>query len=295
MSKRCNGEGSVYKRKNGRWMGSITIGRDSSGKPIRKTIYGKSKKEVIEKLNTLKHDIKIGDYVEPDKITVFEWMNYWLKIYKKHKLKPRTYDSYESLINITIVPNIGNIQLQKLRAKDIQEMYNKRYEEGYSANSIHKVNVVLKSALNKAITEGYITKNPANFVELPKIIKKDIKAFSVEEQKAFEEAAKHYSQYVAYIVNLDTGLRMSELLALTLEDIDFEKGELTVNKNLVSVRDREKGNGFKLMVQYNTSKTRNSIRTIPLTKRCITLFKKLKLKQQATSNFDYDYDDFRRY
>lgn len=88
---------------------------------------------------------------------------------------------------------------------------------------------ILKSALNKAITEGYISKNPANFVELPEIIEKDIKAFTVEEQKAFGEAAKDYSQYIAYIVNLDTGLRMSELLALTWEDIDFDKAELIVN------------------------------------------------------------------
>lgn len=284
MSKRCNGEGSVYQRKDGKWMGSITVGRKKSGKLIRKAVYGKTKKEVITKMDSIKHDIKIGDYVEPDKITVSEWIIYWLKTYKKNKLKPKTYDSYESLTKITIIPNIGDIPMQKLKTKDIQEMYNKRYEEGYSANSIHKVNIVLKSALDKAITEGYISKNPANFVELPEIIKKDIKAFTVEEQKAFEEAAKDYSQYIAYIVNLDTGLRMSELLALTWEDIDFDKAELIVNKNLVSVRNREKENGFKLVVQENTSKTKYSIRTIPLTKRCISLLRKLKIKQQANSN-----------
>ncbi|KNY25022.1 tyrosine-type recombinase/integrase [Pseudobacteroides cellulosolvens] len=284
MAKRGNGEGSIYKRKDGKWMGSLTIGRDSSGKIIRKTIYGKTRQEVLIKMDTIKHDIKTSNYVEPDKITVEEWLLYWLKSYKKNKLKPRTYDSYESLSNINIIPYIGQIKLQKLKTKDIQDTYNKRYEEGLSASTISKINIVLKSALKKAITENYIVKNPADFVELPNIEKKDIKAFTLEEQNIFEKVAKDYSLFPAFIVNLDTGLRKSEILALTWNDIDFDKGEISVNKNLVVVKDRDREKGIKTLIQQNNGKTKNSVRIIPLTKRCINILKQLKVKQQSLSN-----------
>ena len=283
MAKRGNGEGSIYQRKDGKWMGSITTGRDKNGKTNRKTVYGKTKQEVVKKMDSVKHELNTGKYVEPDKMTVKEWLLYWLKAYKKVKVKPRTYDSYESLSVKSIIPYIGNIQLQKLKSSDIQALYNKKYEEGISAKTISKINIVLKSALNKAITEGFIYKNPADFVELPNIEKKEIKAFSPAEQKAFEEAAKVYSQYEAFIINLDTGLRKSEILALTWDDIDLEKGEVAINKNLVIVKDRERDKGIKSVVQENNGKTRNSIRTIPLTKRSLNLLKLLKLKQHSLS------------
>jgi integrase len=283
MAKRANGEGSIYQRKDGKWMGSLTISRNNSGKSTRRTVYGATKEEVAAKMDSIKHEIIAGAYVEPESITVQQWINYWLISYKKNKVKPRTYDSYESLAKINLYPNIGQKNLQKLSIKDIQELYNKKYEEGLSANTIHKVNIVLKSALNKAITEGYLIKNPANFVEIPEIEKKVIKAFTPEEQMRFETNAKDYRLYEAFIVNLDTGLRTSEILALTWDDIDLDKGEISVNKNIVLVKDRKKENGFKTLIQ-DSSKTKNSTRTIPLTQRSLTLLKQLKLRQQSLSN-----------
>jgi len=283
MSKRANGEGSIYQRKDGRWMGSITTGRDKKGKTIRKVVYGITKTEVVKKLDNIKHDIHIGAYVEPDKMTVKEWLEYWLTCYKKIKLKPRTYDSYESISNTHIIPNIGTIKLQKLTNKDIQLLYNKKYEEGMSGNYISKINIVLKSSFKQAVLEGIIFKNPAENMQLPDIKKKDIKIFTKEEQKKFEETAQQYSLYPAFITNLDTGLRKSEILALTWDDIDFEKEELSVNKNLVIIKDRDRETGIKTLIQ-DSSKTTNSKRIIPLTKRCVILLKQLKLKQQALSN-----------
>lgn len=283
MAKRSNGEGSVYKRKDGRWMGSMSIGRNDEGKIIRKTVYGKTKKEVILKMDNTKHELNIGSYIEPDTITIEEWIKYWLKSYKDNKVKPRTYDSYESLARINIYPDLGEIKLQKLSIQDIQEVFNKKYEEGLSANTIHKINIVLKSALNKAIIEGYIIKNPASFVEIAQIDKKNIKAFTPEEQSTFEEYSMSHRLYTSFIMNLDTGLRTSEILALTWDDIDFIDGEVSINKNLVIIKDRSRETGFKTIIQ-DSSKTKNSTRKIPLTKRCILLLKQLKLKQQMKSN-----------
>lgn len=285
MAKRGNGEGSIYKRNDGRWMGSLSV-KDKNNNSTRKTVYGKTKSEVISKMDLLKHDIRTGSYVEPDKITVAEWLKTWLEVYKKKTIKPRTYDSYETIINVSINPNIGNVLLQKLKSIDVQKMYNKRLDEGLSANSIHKIQIVLKSALEKAISEGYIVKNPASrkSIELPSLQKKEIVAFTQDEQKRFEEAAKNYSHYVSFIFDLDTGLRMSELLALTWDDINFENEEVSINKNLVKVRDRKKEKGFKNEIQKSSGKTKNSIRVVPLTQRVIALLKELKIKQQIKSN-----------
>lgn len=284
MSKKSNGEGSIYKRKDGKFAGQITIGRDSAGKLIRKTVYGDTKTEVLNKLDTVKRELALGLYVQPDKTTVYEWVFYWLNSYKKIKLKPRTFDSYEQLINNYIKPDIGHLLLQKLTTKDIQLMYNARFESSLSANTIRKIQNVIKPALKQALTEGLLIKNPADFVQLPEIQKKDIKAFTKDEQFLFEQTAKQYRQYEAFIINLDTGLRTSEILALEWDDIDFEEGKIIVNKNLVHIKNRKDNSTVRKLHLQDSSKTKNSTRIIPLTQRSIKLLRELKLKQQALSN-----------
>lgn len=285
MSKKSNGEGSIYKRKDGKFAGQITTGRDLKGKLIRKTVYGDTKTEVLKKLDTVKRELALGLYTQPDKTIVYDWVFYWLNSYKKIKLKPRTFDSYEQLINNYIKPDIGHLLIQKLTTKDIQLMYNARFESSLSANTIRKIQNVLKPALKQAVTEGLLIKNPAEFVQLPEIQKKDIKAFTKDEQFLFEQTAKQYRQYEAFIINLDTGLRTSEILALEWDDIEFEEGKIIVNKNLVHIKNRKDNSTTvrKLLLQ-DSSKTKNSTRIIPLTQRSIKLLKELKLKQQSLSN-----------
>ena len=126
--------------------------------------------------------------------------------------------------------------------------------------------------------------HPAKGIELPSLEQKPVKAFTLEEQARFFEVAKSYSYYEAFIFAVDTGVREGELLALTWDDIDFEKGYVQINKTLVFVKDRENkaGSTYILKVQDST-KTKAGIRKIPLTKRCLRMLRELKLRNIAKS------------
>lgn len=283
--KRGNGEGSIIQRKDGRWMGSITIGRNTNGKLIRKCIYGKTRKDVQDKMVQVASELAKGSFFEPSKMLLKDWLIYWLKNYKSIKLKPKTYDGYETIINSGIIPFIGDKQLKELQASDIQKFYNDRYNDGkgLATSTIRKTHVILKSALKQAVTNDLIHKNPADYVELPSMQKREIRAFTKAEQKKFEYHSKEYRLYEAFIINLDTGMRLCEILALTWDDVDLDKNEIHIKKNLVSVKDRSKSNKKNKLLVQNSSKTKNSTRSIPLTKRCVLLLKELKIRQQKLS------------
>lgn len=284
MARRGNGEGSIVKRKDGRWQGSIVVGRDASGKLIRKTVYGKTRQEVQEALNKISGQLYSKTYIEPSSIELGCWLKDWLRNYKSISLKPTTYDLYETLIDKIIIPEIGSLKLKDIRPIHLQMFYNKLYDNGngYSTSTLQKINNILSPACEVAVRNDLIVKNPMDGVQLPKHKEKQVRALTVEEEARFLEAAKNNQYYMAFVVLLDTGLRCGELLALTWDDIDLKNGMLYVSKNLVAVKDRITGKQ-KLVVQ-DTPKTSNAIRAIPLTTRALTLLKSLKLKRQSKTN-----------
>lgn len=129
-NKRGNGEGTISKRENGTWCARITIGRDSNGKQKRKAFYGKTRKEVQEKMTAALNEINNGTYAEPTQLTLAEWLNIWLSEYALNSIKQSTRVSYDTFINKHINPIIGNIKLQKLRPDIIQKFYNDKLENG---------------------------------------------------------------------------------------------------------------------------------------------------------------------
>lgn len=286
MAKRGNGEGCIVKRKDGRYQGSITIGRDSNGKLIRKYVYGKTKKEVQEALNKISGQIYSNTYIEPSSIELKQWLKDWLKSYKSISLKPVTYDLYETLIDKVISPRIGSYKLKDIKPIHIQTLYNTLYNDGkgYSSSTIQKVNAILKPAFEIAIRNELLEKNPVYGVQMPKHKEKQVRALTIEEEAKFLEVAKESQYYIAFVVLLDTGLRCGELLALTWDDIDFDRGTLHVSKNLVAVKDRISKSGKQKVVVQDTPKTSKGIRTIPLTKRALSLLKELKIKNQTKTN-----------
>lgn len=286
MAKRGNGEGSIVKRNDGRWMGSISTGRDEKGKLIRKCIYGKTKKEVQEKLSIISGKLYSKTYIEPSTLELTSWLNTWLVNYKSISLKPVTYDLYDMVINTIIASKIGHYKLKDIRPIHIQTLYNALYDngKGYSTSTIHKVKVILKQAFEMAIQNELMEKNPVCGVQMPKRKEKQIRALTVEEEGKFLLLAQGNQYYAAFVVLLDTGLRCGELLALTWDDIDLKNGTLQVAKNLVAAKERKNGEEkYKLIIQ-ETPKTSKSVRTIPLTSRALALLKELKIKQQSKTN-----------
>lgn len=280
--KRNNGEGSICKLKNGKYRGKIMLGRLPNGKPNRKTVYGDTQKEVIEKMNTLKYEYNHGLCIEPNHMMLKEWLSIWLPTFKKIKLKERTYDTYESQINTHITPLLGNLELNEITTFHIQNFYNKLIDNGLSSATIRKIHQIINTALDKALEQKIIRSNPAKGVELPPIEQKPVMAFSRNEQAVFFKTAKRYSYNEAYIFAVNTGVRAGELFSLTWEDIDFEKGYVQINKTLTFVKDRENKSkrAYSSKVQDST-KTKSGVRKIPLTKGTLQMLEELNLKNGA--------------
>ena len=137
--------------------------------------------------------------------------------------------------------------------------------------------MILNSALEKACLNELILKNPCNGVELPALTQKEIKAFTQEEETKFLEASKDDKLYSLFLLGLDSGARLGELLALTWSDVNLDKGEISISKNLIYVKDfeDESENNNILKVQ-DSPKSKSSIRKVPLTQRCLKMLKELK-------------------
>lgn len=245
MPRRANraaqGAGGIYKRADGRWEGKYTLGRDpGTGKQIRRSVYGKTQKEVTQKLQKALTAISEGTYMEPSKITVGQWLDIWLKEYCVD-VKPRTLDKYRSTIKNRLTPHLGKVKLSALSAHHIQHVYNGlwRGEEGFnqlSPKSIRDTHGTLHRALEQAVELNYIRTNPSDRCKLPRASQRQIEPLDAKQIKAFLSAIKGNRYERLFTVDLFTGLRMGEALALSWDCIDFKSGTLRVYRQLHQVK-----------------------------------------------------------
>lgn len=282
--RRSNGEGTIRERRPGQFVGQIMLGYKENGKPNRVTVYGTTKREVGEKLRQLATQKYEGRYIQRKLITYKTWVLKWFYNYKLLKLKPRTADNYESMINTHIIPGIGEPYLSDLEPDQIQRFYNKLYNcgLGLSPATIRKIHNIVYASLKRAVINGLLLKNPAEDLELPEIETPKIKAFNETEETIFLNAAKSSYCYDAFLMGFDTGLRMGELLAIYWSDIDLKVGIVSVHCNLMVVKNRDKKSGepnYKLIIQ-DRPKTKASVRKVPLTARVIKMLKIRKLKAE---------------
>lgn len=229
--RRDAGSGTIRQRADGRWEGRYTVGYDpKTGKQLTHSIYGKTKREVRDKLNKTLTEIQEGAYIEPTNMTVGQWLDTWLKEYKVN-VRPETKASYEMHIRVHLKPDLGKIRLNKLTTHQIQLLYNKLINErGLSPKTVKNAHGALHAALEQAKINGYLRINPSEGVVLPRIEKEEIKAMDTEDVSAFLKAIKGDPYELPLFVDLFTGLRQGELLGLTWDCVDFEKGTILVNK-----------------------------------------------------------------
>lgn len=270
--KRANGEGTIYKYRDG-FAGQITVGRNpATGKPKRKTIYGATQAEVRKQMTAAIHAVDKGTYFEPSKAKVGEWLDIWHSTYLGG-VKPHTVSQYEAQIRCHLKPALGATKLSALTAPMIQSMYNdaakkgaipksskkkenpKRIPKGLSAKSIKNLHGVLHKALDKAVKLGYIPFNPADACELPRIEKKQVKPITETDLSRFLEAVAGHKYEALYVVTVFSGIRQGEALGLTWDCVDFAKGKITINKQLQKERIRGGGGKYRL-VETKTSQAR---------------------------------------
>lgn len=251
--RRGKGEGSITRLPSGSWRGQITIGRDREGKPIRKSITRKSRREVIQELTKLLNQVHSGTYVEPATITVRQWFTDWLKGRKPH-IEESTWEGHNTMIQYHIIPAFGDMKLKDVTTRDAQALLNGKLEAGLSVRTVKYIYTTLNMGFKQAIRERLVVFNPMEAVELPKERKKEMQILNHQEIVKFLETAKESRHYPAFLLELATGLRRGELLGLKWQDIDFKKGTLTVRRQLV--RSRE---GLILKDYLKTQKSRRII------------------------------------
>lgn len=242
-TRNAQGGGTIRQRKDGTWEGRYTLGRDpGTGKQVQKSVYGKTQKEVRQRLQQITTAIDEGVYVAPSKLSVEQWLNMWLEDYCVD-VKPRTLDKYRSTVKVRLVPHLGKIKLSDLTTHHIQHVYNGflRGADGFrqlSTKSIRDTHGTLHRALQQAVELDYIKINPSDRCRLPRIEKTDIKPMDSQQIGAFLHAIKGNRYERLFMVDLFTGLRMGEILALSWDCVDFDKGTLRVYRQLHQVEGR---------------------------------------------------------
>lgn len=226
------GSGSIRQRPDGTWEARYTIGRDpGTGKQRRKSVYGKTQKEVRQKLAQAVAALDSGTYFEPSNMLLSRWVEIWLAEYMGDK-KYGTVKHYIAQCKTHIVPSLGAVKLSALTPPQIQSFYNSLQRDGLAAKSVRNVHGILTKCLSTAVSVGYLRDNPCQRVTLPKVQKAEIVPLTDEQVKAFLKEAAGDSMEILFNVILFTGLRESEALGLTWDCVDFNAGTIKINKQL---------------------------------------------------------------
>lgn len=289
-ARRKNGEGSIFQVSENKWIAKISLGTLPDGRANVKQFSGKSEAIVKKKLKEFKKSADYSDRRIPSNDTVKTYFTMWMREYQYNKLKPLSYDRLESTVNTHILPNIGGMKIGKVTRDHIQALINQLYKkQKLSYSSVKKVYVALNSCYKHALMADMVTKNPCLGVVLPAQNErtKQVTPLSpdvVEKLKAellrTNETGKTVCSYgQAYLLILNTGLRMGEALSLCWDDVDLENRTITVNKNSVLSKKRDiDGNrtgGYELQTQ-NSTKTSNGNRTIPINRSAEDALRELK-------------------
>lgn len=252
--KRANGEGSISKRKDGIWQGSISLGYDNKGRRKRLTRYGRTQAEVRQKLDELKWQLAGGTFSDT-KLIVKDYLNQWLAE-KEREVKPRTADFYHYYIRMYINPHLGRVRLDKLTPLQVQAMMGV-LADASGVSTANKSRGVLFSALKQAVRWQLVARNPVEAVNKLKEKKRDMTIWTTDESRQFLGVAAGHRLYAAFYLSMSTGLRCGELLGLHWEDL--RGNSLRVTNNLVSLWGRE-GQKGRLIIQ--SPKTNKGVRRV---------------------------------
>ena len=274
QKRKPKGSGSIRQRPNGTWEGTYTIGVDAeTGKQIRRSISGKTKNEVAQRLRKLTVSVDEKRYTDDQRITVGNWLDRWLEN-GVINVKTGTYADYKRNVELHLKPHLNKIQLSMLRPDDVQNVIKKLSKEGLSPKTVKNVLSCLHQALDYAVDNKLIPYNPASGRKLPKIVKKDIQPLDTPDQIKLFKALEGHELEAFFKTAVFTGMRSGEILGLTWNNIDFENGSINICQQLRP--GRVKGEGYTIDTPKN-----GKARTINPAPSIMQMLKAHKKKQAA--------------
>ena len=277
--KRKSGEGTIRLRKDGRWEGRVVISYDDKGLPKTKNVLAKTKTECVAKLESLKESVAPATAVKIKADMPFgEWVEFWYENYSKPMLRPSSQRSYEDFIRLYIRPKLGSVPLNKLTMNDLQQFFNWMRKDGrtlhresrgggLSDNMVRNCHSLCRRALEKAVAERLIVKNPIEECKAPPIRRQEMQLLTREELQRLLIQAKDEGYYEVFLLELTTGLRVGELMALQWDDLNFKTGELRIERQVYRTKE-------ELLIQE--PKTKASIRTVILPSPVVEALKEYK-------------------
>jgi integrase len=272
--KRGNGEGSISRRKNGGWIAQYSVYTLEGRK--RKTIYGRTRAEVSEKLIKAMADRDGGIVYETGKLTVGDYLDRWLRDSVKGTVKETTYANYSYITRVHISPALGRVKLKNLTPAHVRGFYGEKARTNLSAATVKKMHVVLRRALSHAVSDGVIPRNAADNVKPPRASApgEEIRPLNSVECCAFLEASRGERLEALYVLAVHCGLREGELLALRWEDVDLEVANpvLLVRHTLTRGED---GRGYVIGASTKSGKGRR----VRLTRQAVASLKDHRMRQ----------------
>ncbi|MCL2526961.1 MAG: site-specific integrase [Defluviitaleaceae bacterium] len=242
----------MKKRPDGRYQLSIMIGYNADGKPKRKLIYGKTQKEVKERANELRLQYSMGLEVDSD-ITVGEWAKTWLNTYKTN-VEYNTHTMYGDTLRLYVIAPLGNLKLKDLKTAHLQKIVN---DNSHKPRTVKIFALTVNQMLEQAVINDLILKNQALGIHLPPVTpKKEKRALTAEEFENIKALSLDIKTRCFVFLLLYTGMRRGEALAITKDDIDWSRMEISVNKSIIFKVNKSE-------IKYNP-KTKAGLRAIPI-------------------------------
>lgn len=230
--RRGKGEGSITRLADGRWQARVDLGYEG-GKRVRKAFYGKTRREVQERLTRALGDHQRGLPLPHERQTVGQFLTDWLDNTARHTLRPTSYDGYADLVHHHLVPLLGRVPLAKLTPQQIAACYGDLLAKGLAPRTVQYAHAVLHRALDQAVRWNPVARNPTDAVDAPRPQRKEITVLTAEQAQRFLGAAEVDRLHALYVLALMTGMRQGELLGLRWQDVDLAAGSLSVRRTLV--------------------------------------------------------------
>ncbi|HZT64652.1 MAG TPA: site-specific integrase [Acidimicrobiales bacterium] len=271
-SRRGHGEGMIRKRDDGRWEARVDLGW-IEGKRVRRSFYGTTRAEVAEKLRKAL-ELTHGQAPLPDaKIRVGQFLDRWLDEVIKPTRQRATWIGYEVNVRRHIKPTLGHVRLAQLTAAHVQELVNAKADQGLSPRTVQYIHATLRAALSVAVKWGLVVRNVAVPVNIATVDREPVRPFSATEAHQVLAAAADHRLSAFFTVAMALGLRPSEALGLTWDDVDLDGGVVYIRKAL----ERRRATDFK----FKAPKSRKSRRIIPLPEVCVQALVQHRRRQSA--------------
>jgi integrase len=254
MAKNGNGEGGITRhKKSGLYMARYTIQTPTG--PKRKTPYGKTRREVGERLTKAKADRDGGLVFDADNIKLGGYLGRWLTDSVRDTVRPTTFERYEQIVRLHLRPVLGQLKLKNLTSAHVRGLYRQKLDAGLAPRTVQYVHVTLHKALEQAIADGLIPRNATEAVKPPQVRREEMRPLTAKQVRILFDAAKGDRLAALYVLAVTTGLRQGELLGLKWDDVDLEAGTLQVRRTLTTAKGGP---------QLTSPKTKGSRRTVKL-------------------------------